>query len=264
MRAWRLGHCHAPADPAGEDSRQPGEVVHHRPLSGRRGITDTLRGPLRRRAVLWRHGGAPSHWGPAAGPGWECRLGPASAPWVAPPQKAQTGPKDCLPQCRNKCLCRLGVIPSSSIPGAHMLEAPFCLYAAWLLIERRHAGSSRLFPHWCKGGFGHVWEAWPPVAPFSTQRLLPSEARSHLRHPCTSRTLIAAAPMLRGLRRGRHSIRPRSWCRPPRAASGPRHSPAAPQARSLQGCHREAEGPHVAATRSATPALAPRLSPDEG
>jgi len=30
-----------------------------------------------------------------------------------------------------------------------MLEALFCLYAAWLLIERRHAGYSRLFPHWC-------------------------------------------------------------------------------------------------------------------
>ena len=42
----------------------------------------------------------------------------------------QTGPKDCLPQCENKRLCRLGVTPSISIPGSHMLEAPFCLYAA--------------------------------------------------------------------------------------------------------------------------------------
>ena len=37
-----------------------------------------------------------------------------------------------------------------------MLEAPFCLYAAWLLIEIRYAGHSRLFPHWCKGCCGHV------------------------------------------------------------------------------------------------------------
>jgi hypothetical protein len=37
-----------------------------------------------------------------------------------------------------------------------MLEAFFCLYAAWLLIEIRYAGYSRLFPHWCKGCFGHV------------------------------------------------------------------------------------------------------------
>jgi len=38
-----------------------------------------------------------------------------------------------------------------------MLKAPFCLYVAWLLIETRHAGYSRLFPHWCKGlGFYHV------------------------------------------------------------------------------------------------------------
>ena len=28
--------------------------------------------------------------------------------------------------------------------------APFCLYAAWLLIEIRHVGYSRLFPHWCE------------------------------------------------------------------------------------------------------------------
>src|SRR5262247_3849151 len=42
------------------------------------------------------------------------------------------------------------------MPGSHMLKAIFCLYAAWLLIETRHAGYSRLFPHWCKGCFGHV------------------------------------------------------------------------------------------------------------
>jgi hypothetical protein len=69
---------------------------------------------------------------------------------------AQTGPKDCLPQCGNKRLCRLGVTPSISTPGSHILEAPLCLYAAWLLIEITHAGYSRLFPHWCKGCFGHV------------------------------------------------------------------------------------------------------------
>jgi hypothetical protein len=40
-----------------------------------------------------------------------------------------------------------------------MREAPFCLYAAWVLIEIRHAGYSRLFPHWCKGCFGHVCAA---------------------------------------------------------------------------------------------------------
>jgi hypothetical protein len=78
----------------------------------------------------------------------------------------QTGPKDCLPQCGNKRLCRLGRTPSISIPGSHLLEAPFCLYAAWLLIERRHAGYSRLFPHWCKGCFGHV------CAPHPDDRLL--------------------------------------------------------------------------------------------
>jgi hypothetical protein len=60
----------------------------------------------------------------------------------------QTGPKDCLPQYGNKRLYQLGVIPFISIPGSHMLEAPFYLYAAWLLIESRHAGDSRLFPHW--------------------------------------------------------------------------------------------------------------------
>jgi hypothetical protein len=68
----------------------------------------------------------------------------------------QTRPKDCLPLCGNKRLYRLGVTPSISIPGSHMLEALFCLYAAWLLIEIRHVGYSRLFPHWCKGCFGHV------------------------------------------------------------------------------------------------------------
>ena len=62
-----------------------------------------------------------------------------------------------FPQCGNKRLCRLSVTPSISIPGSHMLEVPFCLYAAWLLIEIRHAGYSRLFPHWCKGCYGHVW-----------------------------------------------------------------------------------------------------------
>src|SRR5262249_60504476 len=47
----------------------------------------------------------------------------------------------------NKRWCRLGVTPSISVPG---------LYAAWLLIDIRHARYSRLFPHWCKGCFGHV------------------------------------------------------------------------------------------------------------
>jgi len=60
----------------------------------------------------------------------------------------QTGPKDCLLQCGTKRLCQLGITPFISIPGSHMLEAPLYLYAAWLLIESRHAGSSRLFPHW--------------------------------------------------------------------------------------------------------------------
>src|SRR5262249_40893540 len=85
-----------------------------------------------------------------------------SLPWTMPPcfvipERGQTGPKDCLPLCGNKRLCRLGVTPAISMPGSHMLKAPFCLYAAWLLIEIRHAGYSRLFPHWCKGCFGHVW-----------------------------------------------------------------------------------------------------------
>jgi hypothetical protein len=73
--------------------------------------------------------------------------------------RAQTGPKDCLPQCGNKRLCRLGATPSISMPSSHMLKTPFCLYAAWLLIEIRQVGYSRLFPHWCKGCFGHVCRA---------------------------------------------------------------------------------------------------------
>ena len=60
----------------------------------------------------------------------------------------QTGPKDCFPQCGKKRQCQLGVTPFISIPGAHMLEAPFYLYAAWLLLESRHAEYSRLLPHW--------------------------------------------------------------------------------------------------------------------
>ena len=68
--------------------------------------------------------------------------------------RPQTGPTDCLPQCGNKRLCRLGVTPSISILGSHMLEAQFCLHAAWLLIEIKHAGYSRLIPHQCKGCSG--------------------------------------------------------------------------------------------------------------
>jgi hypothetical protein len=37
----------------------------------------------------------------------------------------------------------------------------------------------------------------------------------------------------------------------------------APQARSLEGLHREAEGAHVAETVSEVQALSPRLSPDK-
>src|SRR5262245_23924262 len=42
-----------------------------------------------------------------------------------------------------------------------MLEAPFCLYAAWFLIQIRHAGYSRLIPHQCKGCSGPLWRALP-------------------------------------------------------------------------------------------------------
>ena len=37
-----------------------------------------------------------------------------------------------------------------------MLEALFCLYTAWLLIEIIHAGYSRLIPHQWKGCYGPV------------------------------------------------------------------------------------------------------------
>jgi len=37
-------------------------------------------------------------------------------------RSAQTGPKDCLPQCGNKRLCRLGVTPSISMP--HRASSP--------------------------------------------------------------------------------------------------------------------------------------------
>ena len=69
----------------------------------------------------------------------------------------QTGPKDCLHQCGNKRLCRLGVTPSISTLGSQMSEAPFCLYAACLLIEILHTGHSRLIPHQWKGCLGPVW-----------------------------------------------------------------------------------------------------------
>src|SRR5213080_4324491 len=69
----------------------------------------------------------------------------------------QTGPTDCLHQCGNKRLCRLGVTPSISTLGSQMSEAPFCLYAACLLIEILHTGHSRLIPHQWKGCLGPVW-----------------------------------------------------------------------------------------------------------
>src|SRR5262245_42776255 len=99
--------------------------------------------------------------GMPSGPTLPCLLGTTTSGWWT---WTQTGPKDCLPQCGNKRLCRRGVTPSISMPGSHMLQAPFCLYAAWLLIERRHAGYSRLFPHWCKGCFGHVWVGSHPAS----------------------------------------------------------------------------------------------------
>src|SRR5437870_5420091 len=68
----------------------------------------------------------------------------------------QTGPTDCLHQCGNKRLCRLGVTPSISTLGSQMSEAPFCLYAACLLIEILHTGHSRLIPHQWKGCLGPV------------------------------------------------------------------------------------------------------------
>src|SRR5207249_3385950 len=73
--------------------------------------------------------------------------------WGCP---AQTGPTDCLHQCGNKRLCRLGVTPSISTLGSQMSEAPFCLYAACLLIEILHTGHSRLIPHQWKGCLGPV------------------------------------------------------------------------------------------------------------
>src|SRR5438552_17264069 len=69
---------------------------------------------------------------------------------------SQTGPTDCLHQCGNKRLCRLGVTPSISTLGSQMSEAPFCLYAACLLIEILHTGHSRLIPHQWKGCLGPV------------------------------------------------------------------------------------------------------------
>src|SRR5439155_19478219 len=62
----------------------------------------------------------------------------------------------CLHQCGNKRLCRLGVTPSISTLGSQMSEAPFCLYAACLLIEILHTGHSRLIPHQWKGCLGPV------------------------------------------------------------------------------------------------------------
>jgi hypothetical protein len=82
------------------------------------------------------------------------------APMPAPHRRPrQTGPTDCLLQCGNKRLCRLGVTPSMSTLGSQMLEAPFCLYAACLLIKIRHTGHSRLIPHQWKGCLGPVWTA---------------------------------------------------------------------------------------------------------
>src|SRR5262252_3771762 len=38
----------------------------------------------------------------------------------------------------------------SASPRTLIQHSNFCLCAAWLLIEIRYAGYSRLFPHWCK------------------------------------------------------------------------------------------------------------------
>src|SRR2546430_16039404 len=82
-------------------------------------------------------------------------------------QAVQTGPTDCLHQCGNKRLCRLGVTPSISTLGSQMSEAPCCLYAACLLIEILHTGHSRLIPHQWKGCLGPVWAVGitPSAAP---------------------------------------------------------------------------------------------------
>ena len=53
---------------------------------------------------------------------------------------------------------------------------------------------------------------------------------------------------------------PRSWRRPPLAASGPRHSTSAPQARGVHGLHRDAEKSQGAETGSEAPALTSRFS----
>src|SRR5438552_19171320 len=83
---------------------------------------------------------------------------------------SQTGPTDCLHQCGNKRLCRLGVTPSISTLGSQMSEAPFCLYAACLLIEILHTGHSRLIPHQWKGCLGPVCPAPPRCATLRRRR----------------------------------------------------------------------------------------------
>jgi len=59
------------------------------------------------------------------------------------------------------------------------------------------------------------------------------------------------------------SLRPRSPRRPPLAASGPRHSTAAPQARGVHGLHRDAEGAQGAETVSEARGSPPRSSHGE-
>jgi len=168
----------------------------------------------------------------------------------------QTRPKDCLPQCGNKRLCQLDVTPSISILGSHLLEAPFCLYTAWLLTQIRHAGYSRLFPHWCKGCFGHVWASAPSCGTSSTRDTFPSAytwcgmMRSWRRVSARAGSAGARVVGCRTIGMGRllplrvHERQdwPRSWRRPLLAVSGPRPHTAAPEARHVQGLRRDAAG----------------------
>ena len=65
--------------------------------------------------------------------------------------------------------------------------SPFCLHAAWLLIEIKHAGYSRLIPHQCKG-------CRPALSPVLSRHAAPAQ------HGCAAAMLVVPSAFGQPLR----------------------------------------------------------------
>src|SRR5262249_50227145 len=68
----------------------------------------------------------------------------------------------------------------------------------WLPIEIRHTGYSRLFPHWCKGCFGHVCRVHVKAAGRSTPLCFTNQESSDRQPASRRRSMDPSRCILRG------------------------------------------------------------------